>query len=84
MLPNSSPIQEPIQGDNGLVNRIWAQWFDLLRRRINQAPTYLVNQLPVTVNAGELAFVPNEVGGSVLAFFDGTNWRRCTDRAIES
>lgn len=84
MLPNPAPIQEPVTGNNGITTRVWAQWFDLLRRRLNQAPTYLVAQLPATVNAGELAFVPNEVGGSVLAFFDGTNWRRCTDRAIVS
>jgi hypothetical protein len=28
--------------------------------------------------------VTNEAGGAVLAFSDGTNWRRVTDRAIVS
>lgn len=34
--------------------------------------------------AGRLVFVTNEAGGPVLAFSDGTNWRRVTDRAIVS
>lgn len=29
-------------------------------------------------------YVSNEFGGAVPAFSDGTNWRRCTDRAIIS
>jgi hypothetical protein len=32
--------------------------------------------------AGAMIFVSNEVGGAVLAFSDGTNWRRVTDRAV--
>lgn len=31
-----------------------------------------------------LAIVLDEVGGAVLAFFDGTVWRRVTDRAVVS
>lgn len=31
-----------------------------------------------------LIYVTDEVGGAVLAFSDGTNWRRVTDRAIVS
>jgi len=31
-----------------------------------------------------MVFVPNETGGAVMCFFDGTNWRRMTDRAIAS
>ena len=33
---------------------------------------------------GSQVFVTNEVGGSIPAFWDGTNWRRVTDRAIIS
>jgi hypothetical protein len=42
--------------------------------------------LPVaaTIGAGALLHVPDEVGGAVLAFCDGTNWRRVTDRAVVS
>lgn len=29
-------------------------------------------------------YVTNETGGAVPAFFDGTNWRRVTDRAVIS
>ncbi|MEZ5895363.1 MAG: DUF2793 domain-containing protein [Parvularculaceae bacterium] len=34
--------------------------------------------------AGAIAFVSDESGGAVLAFSDGANWRRTTDRAIVS
>jgi len=34
--------------------------------------------------AGKVLYVSNESGGAVLAFADGTNWRRVTDRAIVS
>lgn len=34
--------------------------------------------------AGRLIYVSDETGGAVIAFSDGTNWRRVTDRAIVS
>ncbi len=34
--------------------------------------------------AGRVIYVSNETGGAVLAFSDGTNWRRVTDRNIIS
>lgn len=37
-----------------------------------------------TAGAGALAYVPDESGGGVLAFSDGTGWRRVTDRAVVS
>lgn len=36
------------------------------------------------VSAGALAFCTNESGGAVPVFYDGTNWRRMTDRNIIS
>jgi hypothetical protein len=51
-----------------------------------QSKSYLVAALP-RGNAYQLGwqiFVSNEAGGAVLAFTDGTNWRRVTDRAIVS
>ena len=45
-------------------------------------PTYTVSTLPSTSPQAQIIFVSNESGGAVLAFSDGTNWRRCTDRAI--
>ena len=45
-------------------------------------PTYTVTTLPPADPQAQIIFVSNESGGAVLAFSDGTNWRRCTDRAI--
>ena len=42
---------------------------------------YTVTTLPTGVT-GAMIYVSNESGGAVPAFFDGTNWRRVTDRAI--
>lgn len=46
-------------------------------------PTYSVSKLPAA-DASWLIYVPDEAGGAVVAFSDGTNWRRLTDRAIVS
>ena len=40
--------------------------------------------LPAATTPGQLAYVSDESGGPVLAFSDGTNWRRVTDRAVVS
>jgi hypothetical protein len=37
-----------------------------------------------TSGAGAIAYVSDEAGGAVLAFSDGTSWRRVTDRAVVS
>jgi len=37
-----------------------------------------------TCGAGAMMFVSNESGGAVMAFSDGTDWRRVTDRAVVS
>ena len=39
---------------------------------------------PASAGAGAVIFVSDEAGGSVLAFSDGTNWRRVTDRVTVS
>lgn len=48
--------------------------------------SYTVAGLPgaAASGAGAIALVSNEAGGAVLAFSDGTAWRRVTDRAIVS
>ncbi|SMX26812.1 hypothetical protein TRP8649_00904 [Pelagimonas phthalicica] len=50
------------------------------------APSYTVATVPsaATATAGAMIFVSDEVGGAVLAFSDGTNWLRATDRAVIS
>jgi hypothetical protein len=47
---------------------------------------FTVSGLPsaATSGAGAIAYVSNESGGAVLAFSDGTDWRRVTDRAVVS
>lgn len=43
-----------------------------------------VASLPSAATAGSIVFVSDESGGPVLAFADGSQWRRVTDRAIVS
>lgn len=48
-------------------------------------PTYTVGTVPSAATfARGVIYVSNESGGAVLAFSDGTNWRRVTDRNIIS
>ena len=47
-------------------------------------PSYTVAGVPSASVAAQLAYISNESGGAVLAFSDGTNWRRVTDRAVIS
>lgn len=50
---------------------------------LHKLPDYTVATLPPG-KLGQMAFVTDETGGAVPAFFDGTDWRRVTDRAIVS
>jgi hypothetical protein len=47
-------------------------------------PSYTVAGVPSAATAALIIYVSNESGGAVLAFSDGTNWRRVTDRAVIS
>jgi hypothetical protein len=47
--------------------------------------SYTVSGAPSASAAnGQIIYVSDESGGAVLAFSDGTNWRRVTDRAVIS
>jgi hypothetical protein len=47
--------------------------------------SYTVATLPsAAAGAGQMIYVSDETGGAVLAFSDGTSWRRVTDRAVVS
>lgn len=47
--------------------------------------SYGVGSLPpASAGAGQIIYVTDEAGGAVLAFSDGTAWRRTTDRAVVS
>jgi hypothetical protein len=43
---------------------------------------YRVAELPAASGRKRMVFVADEVGGPVVAFNDGSDWRRVTDRAI--
>ena len=46
-------------------------------------PSYTVAGVPAAATyAAGLIYVSNETGGAVIAFSDGINWRRVTDRAV--
>jgi len=53
---------------------------------VPRLPSFTVAGLPAagTAGAGATAYVSDETGGAVLAFSDGTDWRRVTDRAVVS
>jgi hypothetical protein len=57
---------------------ISAAWF--------KAKSYTVSGVPSasTAGAGAMIYVSDESGGAVIAFSDGTNWKRVTDRATIS
>ena len=45
-------------------------------------PTFTVDTLPSANPAAQMIFVSDESGGPIIAFSDGTNWRRVTDRNV--
>jgi hypothetical protein len=50
-----------------------------------RAMSYTVAALPdATLHIGAMIYVSDESGGAILAFSDGTDWRRVSDRAIVS
>ena len=53
---------------------------------INASPVraYTVATLPSPTETKRVILVLDETGGAVLAFNDGTDWRRVTDRAVVS
>ena len=48
--------------------------------------SYIIADLPSATSsgAGAIVFVSDETGGATIAFSDGTNWRRTSDRAVVS
>ena len=87
--PNQKTGREEV---NRAAWSIWRRWFGTLHQVITDAriPASTVANLPDPAERGNittftsLIYVTNEAGGPVLAFSDGTNWRRVTDRAIVS
>jgi hypothetical protein len=52
--------------------------------QIPRVAAFAVANLPSADDLGRIIYVSDETGGAVLAFSDGTNWRRVTDRAVVS
>lgn len=77
---------EPLVYADRRIGPVWLSRLrdlvDLVNRPVD--PSYTVATLPTDAMVGARAFVTDETGGAVPAFFDGTNWRRVTDRAIVS
>lgn len=44
-------------------------------------PSYTIAALPAGPT-GALALVTDDAGGAVIGYYDGTNWRRSTDKSI--
>lgn len=80
---NSGAIDGAVVGGSSAA----AGTFTTLRANNHiKTAAYTVGTVPSasTAGAGGMIHVSNEAGGAVLAFSDGTNWRRVTDRAIIS
>ncbi len=70
---SSSPVngQIHISPKQGSVNVPW------------ELKSYTVADLPTAgIGAGAMAYVTNDAGGAVPCFYDGSAWRRVTDRAV--
>lgn len=82
---SNAPIQQEVN-DGGIFNSLWVRWLSILVEKVNRPvlPFYTVATLPAKAEVGSIVFVSNEVGGAVPAFFDGTDWRRVTDRVVVS
>jgi len=70
----SSPTTITLAAGTEIVN---SSPMKLMSRTVTQLST-------LTASAGAMVYVTNETGGAVPAFYDGTNWRRVTDRAVVS
>lgn len=77
------------QAANNHVNWLFRtinNWLKYLDERLNKPESYTVANAPSPAarGAGSMIYVTDENGGAIVAFSDGTNWRRVTDRAIIS
>ncbi len=88
-----SAVTEDRDGQPLQIAAVFQTFFDDIEEKLNtnllgdvvQLSTYTVAGVPdATSFTGAMIFVTDEIGGSVPAFTDGTDWRRVTDRAIIS
>lgn len=73
---------------NGVPTQAFSGFLQDVRRALglwHPIPSYTVATVPdASAHAWKLIGVTDESGGAVVAFSDGTNWRRLTDRAVIS
>ena len=79
-----------VESDTGLVkygngSTLWNDLDYFIPLLPVSLPSFTVTTAPdATLYTGSWIYVTNDVGGPVMAFSDGTNWLRCSDRAIIS
>ena len=78
------PQQPAIEG-----KKFTFPWYRAFEQLFNPTgPTSIngfeVAGLPDASKPGQVIYVSDEAGGAVLAFSDGTDWRRVTDRNVVS
>jgi hypothetical protein len=84
------PIQEFTADDTGRFPQVWLRWFlEIASYLSGEKPIklqpYTVSGVPAAnENTGSIIYISDESGGAIIAFSDGVNWRRSTDRAIVS
>lgn len=74
-----------IKGDK--ASRQLQDYFEDVTRHINgtASEVYTVATVPAAADhTGHMIYVSDETGGATIAFSDGTDWRRCQDRAVIS
>jgi hypothetical protein len=85
----NAPIQQPIN-QGGIISQVWVLFFNSITRLLSntdpwQIPSFTVSGVPdATLFEGYIIYVSNESGGKTIAFSDGTNWRRTSDRNVIS
>jgi hypothetical protein len=79
--PSSLILRSPVAAASGTTAQTQTTGLTITSG-IPYVPSYTVAGAPSAATAGGIIYVSNETGGAVLAFSDGTNWRRVTDRAI--
>lgn len=82
-----------VGGDEVFASDEFQIYLDEIEQRLNarllglavRLPSRTVADLPPAGKWGaSVIYVSDESGGAVLAFSDGSNWRRVTDRAVVS
>lgn len=70
---------------------LWVKQVTELLRGVNDTQSFTVANLPPATDYvpddngfASFVYVSDETGGAQMAFSDGTNWRRFTDRTIVS